>query len=336
MHSFRFSDYLAIRTDPEILNLTYDSESEINYHRLFRGGIASFFEMERSLLFPDAYLALVAMLRNQIHDGDVLCVVPQAYVAIHDALEVIQRIRKNVQVRVPTTGTLSDIPVHTKRLVLISNGIHVAEARILPIDRWYERLCEIHQKRGIPCAFLLEDSHGVGVLGEHGRGTFEHFGIPANSMQPSGVPCFFSGSLAKAFGTSGGFLAGEKKWLKTIRQCDPGCCRDSQYPMSSAVAGIHALVLALQPERRAKLRENVQFFRELLTHRKIAFCGDAELPFVILEQRKAVEASRYLESKGIQVGLTHFTKHPRLRVVVTPAQTREEMTFLAEELAQIK
>ena len=217
MNSFRQSDYLAIRTDSEVLHLTYDTNSPTDYYQILRYQLARYFGTETALVFPDGFMAFVALLRSLIEDGDTLCVLPQTRTAVWDAIEIIQRIRKT-ELYVLDGDSLDVLPRNISRLVLITSGIDTAEGHIVRADEWTNRLKDFYKQRGTPSLYLMDDAHGVGVLGANGRGTFEHFGIKANTSVPQETSCFFSGALDKAFGTCGGFLVGPRKWLSQIRE----------------------------------------------------------------------------------------------------------------------
>ena len=373
MGAFRHSDYLALRQDPEILGLTFDMESVTDYSRQLRHQLARYFASESALLFPDGFMAFVALLRNSIQNGDVLCVPQELDDEIWDALEIIQRIR-SVTFRVLKTDSLEDLPHDASRLVLIASGISPITAKLFPADVWFQRLTEFYEKHGVPSLFLLDDSQGVGVLGEHGRGTFEHFGITPNiatepmfakgttpakadeekpektggknadsdefpeddflTEQPIPVQAYFSGSFAEAFGTSGGFIVGRKKWLKQIHKNEASCCAPNQFPLSGVVVMTKALQMAMEPERREKLRENIRALHQNLNELGIEFSGDAEVPFVLIRHLNPDEVLRNLELRGHQVGRTHFTEEIRLRIAMSAAHTPGEIAVFCQELAQ--
>lgn len=370
MGAFRHSDYLALRQDPEILGLTFDMESVTDYGKQLRHQLARYFASESALLFPDGFMAFVALLRNSIQNGDVLCIPQDLDDEIWDALEIIQRIR-SVTFRVLKTDSLEDVPKDASRLVLIASGISPITAKLFPADHWFQQLTEFYEKHGVPSLFLLDDSQGVGVLGEHGRGTFEHFGITPNiatepmfakesagpkpalkkteqkndetdeilgaelfDEKPIPVQAYFSGSFAEAFGTSGGFIAGRKKWLKEIHKNEASCCNPNQFPLSGIVVTTKALQIAMEPERRERLRENIRALHQNLKELEIEFSGDIDVPFVLIRHANPEEVLRNLELRGHQVGRTHFTDEPQLRIVVSAAHSPGEIAVFCQELAK--
>ena len=376
MGAFRHSDYLALRQDPEILGLTFDMESVTDYGKQLRHQLARYFASESALLFPDGFMAFVALLRNSIQNGDVLCIPQDLDDEIWDALEIIQRIR-SVTFRVLKTDSLEDVPKDASRLVLIASGISPITAKLFPADHWFQQLTEFYEKHGVPSLFLLEDSHGVGVLGEHGRGTFEHFGITPNiatepmfaskpaakepaakkteppkkterkndetdeilgadflDEKPIPVQAYFSGSFAEAFGTNGGFITGRRKWLKNIHKNEASCCNQNQFPLSGIVVTTKALQMAMDPTRRETLRENIHALHQNLLELGIEFSGDINVPFVLIRHSTPEDVSRNLELRGHQVGRTHFTDEPQLRIAVSSAHSPGEIAVFCQELVK--
>lgn len=337
MYSFCPSDYLAIRSAPEILQLTFDSEESVDYYKTFERNLSRFFNAERMLYFPDGYLALVALLRNLIQDDDWILIPPETDGAIVDVLEIVERQCESARIETLTEKSWEKIPETVSRVVILASGVCETHGKIAPIDEWTAKLEAIHAQYGIPGVIILDDSLGVGILGEHYRGTFEHFGFLANH-EPNAmasVQYYFSGSFSDAFGSSGGFIVGDRKWLREMRRSEPCCCPWSEIPLSSIVAGLKALELATEPKRHENLRHNVQFLAGKLTEAKIEFQQNPLLPFILIKVANPKEIHKALEARSCRVGLTRFTKKPQLCLSVTAAHQPMEMEFLVQTLVEI-
>ena len=337
MYSFCPSDYLAIRTSPEILQLTFDSEEPVDYYQVFEGKVAQFFQAESVLFFPDGYLALVALLRNILQDGDELFVPQDTDGSIPDVLEIVQRQYEGVRTHLLTPAALAELPDTASRVVLLANGICETSGTVAPLDQWREMLRELYEKRGIPSVVILDDSLGVGLLGANYRGTLEHFGIQPDMVPDveKDVQFFFSGSLADAFGNSGGFLVGNRRWLRTLRKREPCCCTKNQMPLSNIVAGIRALELAQECRRHEALLENAEKLKQKLTEKGIEFISRQELPFVLVNASDPRNIVKGMGAKGCRIAMTRFTKKPRLCIAVNAEHDEVEMDFLTQALADL-
>ncbi len=109
---------------------------------------------------------------------------------------------------------------------------------------------------------LVDDAHGLGVLGETGGGSLEHFGMDA-----SGVPLLM-GTLGKAFGTQGAFVAGDAEYIETLLQFARTYIYTTALPPAVAAAATRALQLVRGEEawRLVQLRESVDYFRTAAQH----------------------------------------------------------------------
>lgn len=334
MLSFCPSDFLAIRTAPEILQLTFDSEESVNYYRVLERKVAQFFDAESVLFFPDGYLALVALLRNLVQEDDLLFIPEFTEGMIPDTLEILQRQYKNLQVRVLAADSFASIPSSVSRVVILANGISENTCSVAPIDVWKKQLDQLWKKAHIPSLVILDDSCGVGLLGPNHCGTFEHFGIAANEVPDphGGVQYYFSASLAETMGASGGLIVGKKKWLRTIHQTEPTCCSRNEMPLSGVVAAEKALQLVCEEERHQKLWENVQILHEKLKDFGIAYTSNPILPFVLVKVHEPKEVQKKMTLRGCRVGVTHFTKKPKLCLAVNSMHTDKEIEYLAQSL----
>jgi len=334
MLSFCPSDFLAIRSAPEILQLTFDSEESVNYYRILERKIVQFFDAESVLFFPDGYLALVALLRNLVQEDDLLFLPEATDGMIPDTLEILQRQYKNLQIRVLTEDSFSAIPSSVSRVVILANGINENSCTVAPIDVWKQQLELLWASKHIPGIMILDDSAGVGLLGTNYRGTYEHFGVTANELPDSsrGVQYFFSASLGETLGSNGGFIVGSKKWLRTVHRTEPCCCSRNEMPLSGVVVAEKAFQLVENGERHHKLWENVRTLCKKLENYGIEFISNPLLPFVLVKVHDPKVTQKKMTLRGCRVGVTHFTKKPKLCLAVNASHTENEIEYLAQSL----
>jgi 8-amino-7-oxononanoate synthase len=148
-----------------------------------------------------------------------------------------------------------------QRPLVLTDGVFSMSGAVAPVPEYLEAL------KGRPGAILhLDDAHGIGVLGEHGRGTWEHFGL-SNERINSGVPdqgviLSMCGTLAKALGGFGGIIPGSHKFIERVRTCSH--YYDGASAPSSADAGASLAALAIvrrQPQLRHRLGANAARLR---------------------------------------------------------------------------
>ena len=102
-------------------------------------------------------------------------------------------------------------------------------------------------------AFMVDDAHGIGVLGENGRGTAEHFGLEDEVD-------LIMGTFSKSLASVGGFIAGEPDVIHFIKHRARALIFTAAPPPASVAAVLAALdIIESEPERRERLWENTRF-----------------------------------------------------------------------------
>jgi glycine C-acetyltransferase len=173
---------------------------------------------------------------------------------------------------------------------------------------------------------IVDDSHGVGVLGETGRGTVEYFGL-------LGEVDVVTGTLGKALGgAAGGYVAASEEVCDILAQRSRPQLFSNALPPTVACSALRAIELMLeQPELLGRLRENTRLFRELLKEAGYApLDGEAAIvPIIIGETADAMALSASLLDDGVFVTGFGFPVVPegtaRVRVQMSAALEREHL-----------
>ena len=183
---------------------------------------------------------------------------------------------------------------------------------------------------------LVDDAHGLGVLGREGRGSLDHFGLDSTQ-----VPILM-GTLGKAFGTFGAFVAGSVDLIETLIQRARPYIYTTATPPALAEATRVSLALARRDEwRRERLQTLIRRFR----------AGAAQLGLPLADSRTPIQPlmagsserarswSRTLESHGIQVIAIRPPTVPegtaRLRITLSATHTDADLHRLLDALAAI-
>ncbi|WP_367027074.1 8-amino-7-oxononanoate synthase [Methylococcus sp. ANG] len=181
---------------------------------------------------------------------------------------------------------------------------------------------------------MVDDAHGLGVLGAEGRGILEHFGLGETE-----VPVLV-GTLGKALGTFGAFAAGSEDMIDYLIQRARTYVYTTALPPAVAEATRASLRLVREePERRERLHRNVRRFRAGAA--SLGFeLGDLAgpiQPIVIGANADALEASRRLGERGFLVSAIRPPTVPegtaRLRITLSASHTDEQVDGLLEALA---
>ncbi|UCG74363.1 MAG: 8-amino-7-oxononanoate synthase [Chromatiales bacterium] len=181
---------------------------------------------------------------------------------------------------------------------------------------------------------MVDDAHGLGVHGRQGCGV-----VDPETFGGADVPVLV-GTLGKAFGTAGAFVAGEEALIETLIQRARNYIYTTALPPAVAAATITSLQIVIKEEwRREHLAELVTRFRAGATELGLTLMESATpiQPVVLGEAGEAVAASTALEDRGLLVGAIRPPTVPkgtsRLRVTFTATHTEEDVDRLLSGLA---
>jgi 8-amino-7-oxononanoate synthase len=180
---------------------------------------------------------------------------------------------------------------------------------------------------------MVDDAHGIGVLGEHGHGTLEHLGLDQRS-----VPILM-GTLGKALGTFGAFVAGSQDLIEWLIQSSRSYIYTTAPPPAIAAATRIALRIAQEETwRRDKLRELVkQFKRGAAQLGQQLMPSDTPIqPLLIGDAVQAKSVSETLFKQGFQIAAIRPPTVPphtaRLRITFSALHSERQVQLLLETL----
>jgi glycine C-acetyltransferase len=184
---------------------------------------------------------------------------------------------------------------------------------------------------------VVDDSHGVGVLGETGRGTVEHFGL-------LGEVDVITGTLGKALGgAAGGYVAASEEVCDILAQRSRPQLFSNALPPTVACSALRSIELMLErPELLARLRENTSAFRLMLSEAGYApLDGDAAIvPIIIGETADAMALSARLLDEGVFVTGFGFPVVPegtaRVRVQMSAALEPEHLERAIDAFRRVR
>ena len=178
------------------------------------------------------------------------------------------------------------------RKLVVTDGVFSMEGDLADLPRLVE-LCEEYE-----AVLIVDDSHGLGVLGETGRGTAEHFGL-------HGRIDIITGTLGKALGGgAGGFVAGPEELCRVLEQRSRPQLFSNGLPPTVAASSRQALIeLRDNPGLVAKLRANTDEYRRLLGEAGLdPIPGESAIvPVLVGETSRAIEISRKMLEGGVFV-----------------------------------
>jgi 7-keto-8-aminopelargonate synthetase-like enzyme len=233
----------------------------------------------------------------------------------------------------------------SQRPMVLSDGVFSVRGTIAPVAEYREVLSNYQG-----AALLLDDAHAIGVLGTHGRGTYEHAGVwqegtSANSLplgQGTGVALFLCGTMSKAIGGFGGIIPGSQQFVERAKKASHWYEGASAPPAAAAAATARAIELVMaDPELRTRLWSNVQLLKDGLRH--MGFDVDqTPVPIVCLTVGTAENMQRIqreLMGRGIAVAYmaaySGLGTQGGLRIAVFATHTEAMIGRLLDELERL-
>jgi glycine C-acetyltransferase len=278
-----------------------------------------------SLSFVSAWNANEALPATLLTEDDLVISDQLNHASIIDAIRLSKAITK-CQSAVYKHSDLSDLDsklsaARDRRVkMVITDGVFSMEGAIAKLPDLVE-LCRKHD-----AVLVVDDSHATGVLGTHGRGTAEHFGL-------LGEVDVITSTLGKALGgAAGGFVAGSAALCDYLTQrARPQLFSNALPPTVAASALASIEYLENHPNRVQTLRENAQYFREqLLALGFHPLPGETPIiPVILGETAAAIRMSDLLLNEGVFVTGFGYPVVPqgqaRVRCQISAAHTRDDL-----------
>ena len=230
---------------------------------------------------------------------------------------------------------LAQVRSQYRRVLILIEGIYSMDGDFSELPP-FVALAKKHK-----ALLMVDEAHSIGVMGPRGRGIGEHFGV-----NPADVDLWM-GTLSKALGSCGGYIAGSKTLVRWLKYTVPGFVYSVGLPPAAAGAALGALrLLDREPERVAKLQANAVLFLQLARAAGLdtgPSGGSAIVPVILGNSMNSLKLSRALFKRGINVQPILYPaveeRAARLRFFITsrhtPDQIRQTIAALQEELAKI-
>jgi 5-aminolevulinate synthase len=209
-----------------------------------------------------------------------------------------------------------------------------------------EGICDLAEKYG--ALTFLDEVHAVGMYGPHGAGVAEHLDYSAHlAGRPQGTIMdrvdIITGTLGKAYGCVGGYIAGSTKMVDTIRSLAPGFIFTTSLPPATMAGAKTAIEyqMAFQGDRRLQ-QLHMRAVKDALTARDIPVIPNPShiIPVLVGNAELAKKASDLLLDKhGIYVQIINYPTVPvgqeRLRITPTPGHVKEFREHLVGALDEV-
>lgn len=299
-------------------------------HAALEERLAGFLGTGAALVYPSGYAANLGVIPALVGQGDAVILDRLNHASLVDGAR-LSGAKLLVYPHRDAERLREVLERHTgfRRRLVVTDGVFSVDGDIAPL-REIEALA-----RGHGAILMVDDAHGTGVLGESGRGTLECAGLERVNV--------LMGSLSKALGASGGFIAGGRRLIDYLINRSRGFIFTTALPPDACAAAVAALdLVASQPGLRERLWRNVERVRDGLLAMGFDLMGSETqiVPVLVGDARKAVEVADDLYERGIFLSAIRPPTVPeglsRLRLTVTSAHTEEDIAFLLEAMQDVR
>jgi 8-amino-7-oxononanoate synthase len=341
--AFCSNDYLGLANHPRIVEAAVDAALRYGIgqgashllsghsaaHGRLESALAEFVQMPRALLFSSGYQANIGAITALAGPEDVVFSDTLNHASLIDGM----RLSRAQVVRYPhaDVDSLSKALVASsgKTKLIVTDSVFSMDGDMAPIPALLD-LCERHD--GL---LLLDDAHGFGIVGAEGRGSVAHFGLRSPRI-------VYVGTLGKAAGVSGAFVAGAAEIVETILQRARTYIYTTAAPAMLAAAVEASLQLIRREEwRREHLRRLIGALKQSLRGADVELTpsGTPIQPLVLGTNPRALGASAALRERGILVPAIRPPTVPegtaRLRISLSAAHTEQDVSRLAIALREV-
>ncbi|MDO9119661.1 MAG: 8-amino-7-oxononanoate synthase [Nitrospira sp.] len=330
------NDYLGLATHPEVIHAAIQATTQYGTgagaarlvcgtlppHTELEQALAAFKQTPSALVYGSGYLANLGIIPSLItRDGQIF-----ADRLCHASLIDGARLSR-ADLRVFRHRDLNHLEALLKRttpgrpVLIVTDGLFSMDGDLAPLPE----LATLAERFG--ATLYVDDAHGTGVMGQSGRGTLEHFEVEGR------IP-FHMGTLGKALGSSGAYLAGPTDMIQYLVNTSRPFMFTTAPPPASAAAACAALtVLQKDPSRRARLWRNRDHLFAGLTRLGFHLTESASpiLPILIGHAEKALAFAEQLLAQGVYAPAIRPPTVPdgssRIRVTITAEHSPEQIEF---------
>ncbi|MFH1542842.1 MAG: 8-amino-7-oxononanoate synthase [bacterium] len=332
VQTFCSNDYLGLSNHPQIIEAAIKATKEhgtgagasrlisgnLAVHEELEKRIAKFKDREAALVFSTGYMANVGTIAALTDENDTIIIDRLNHASIIDACKLSKaklQVYKHCDMQ-----SLESILIKSEKFekrLIITDSVFSMDGDIAPLPE----IVALAKK--FKAITMIDEAHATGTIGKTGKGAEEHFNLHRQVD-------IIMGTLSKALGSHGGFIAGSRELIDFITNKARSFIYTTALPPANAAAAIAALdIIEKDNSLVAKLQDNARFFKSVTPI----------IPIIIGEAEKTMLISQQLFERGFHVSGIRPPTVPngesRLRITVSAKHTKEELSCLASLLQEL-
>lgn len=345
--NFCSNDYLGLANHPEVKKSFIEAAQHYGVgsgsahlvnghsklHLQLEEELADFCGYPRVLLFSTGYMANLAVAQSLCGRGDSIIEDKLNHASLLDAAQLsggklVRYVHADYSsLQSQLESCCSDKP---GEILVSSDAVFSMDGDEADINAMTQH-CQQHD-----AWLMLDDAHGFGVLGDHGKGSLSH-----QSIAPQQVPIYMA-TLGKAMGTAGAFVAGSEDLIEFLIQTARSYIYTTAMPAAVAAASLTSLrTLRENDELQQSLQHNISYFKQLAQQNTITLMpsNTAIQPILIGSADQALKLSQQLFDKGLHIVAIRPPTVPkntaRLRITLRADHTENDIKILINTLSDL-
>lgn len=343
--NFSSNDYLGLANDPVLKQAATDALHQFGVgagaSRFISGNLAPYRQLElalaefknqpAALVFGSGYAANVGTIAALVGPGDVVILDKLNHASIIDGAR-----QSGATIRVYPHGDLAklerilaSVTTRARRVLIATESVFSMDGDLAPLAE----ICALKQRFG--AWLLVDEAHATGLYGQNRRGLAEPLGLE-NQIEVT------IGTLSKAFGCVGGYVAGSLELIEYLRHRARSVMYSTALPPAMVAAATAAVRFVMSPAghaRRDQLWRNVSLLKHGLAAVGIPNTSrSAIIPIIVGDETKALQLAQTLLDAGIFVPAIRYPTVPRgkarLRVTVTAVHSSDDIQTFLSALAE--
>ena len=337
------NNYLGLTNDPRVKEAAIEAirrygsgcagsrflNGTLDLHVLLEERLAEFTRQDAAVTFATGFQVNLGAISCLVGKGDTVYLDKQDHACIIDGARLsfgeVRKFRHND----PSDLARQMRQDGSRGRFIVVDGVFSMEGDIAPLPEI------LAAARESAAGLMVDDAHGIGVLGPTGRGTCEHFGVEEEVD-------LIMGTFSKSLASVGGFIAGDATIIDYIKHKARTMIFSAAPPPASVAAALETLdIIEREPERRARLWQNTLFFREGLKSLGLD-TGNSQtpvVPIVVGEDAVALEMVQRLHEAGVFVNCVLSPATPPGRALIRTSlmatHTREQLARALEAIEKV-
>jgi 8-amino-7-oxononanoate synthase len=345
--SFTSFDYLGLACHPAVMQAAKDAidrfGTSASASRMVGGNntilealdaeLADFIGAERAVVFPCGYGTNASVLGHLCGKDDLILYDELAHNSIVQGTTASQAGKRSFRHNdhEQLDGLLRDLRPHYRRVIVAIEGVYSMDGDYPDLPRFIE------VKRRHDALLYVDEAHSIGTMGPEGRGICEFFDVDPSAGD------LWMGTISKALGSGGGYLAGSERLIRYLGCTTPAFVFSTACSPPNAAAALEAIrTIRREPWRVTRLRERSELFLKLALDSGLDTGPSSDtpvIPIILGSSQRAILVSQLLLERGINARPILYPavreSAARVRFFLTCEHSEEQIVHAVEALAEV-